>query len=206
MLDTKRFSQRRDYVLSQDQKVPSGLSVSGLLGGISLAGMYYVLYTMIFTLLNYTRICPIYQVWDHADKFVRGITTVAVSWKKSESFTFPTFVFCDKIGFRDKMGEIMGKVRERSEREGGRERGEGERERRDNREDIVEKSETTDYPIFPSQLLTEHGFLSSTFKVDVNLSGVIVDDFGEKEWPDFVSGDVPTLYNGNCKMFEVKTR
>lgn len=42
-----------------------------------------------------------WQVWDQVDKFVRGITTVAASWRVEKAIHFPSAIFCDRRGFRE---------------------------------------------------------------------------------------------------------
>lgn len=44
----------------------------------------------------------LWQVWDQTDKFFSGATTVAVSWRKEDEVRFPTFAFCNKLGFTGK--------------------------------------------------------------------------------------------------------
>ena len=44
--------------------------------------------------------CFIFQMWEQLDKFVKGQTTVAVSFEERKTQKFPTFAFCDHRGYR----------------------------------------------------------------------------------------------------------
>ena len=43
-------------------------------------------------------------MWELFDQFLSELKTVTVSFKEEKALQFPSFAFCDKFGFKEKIG------------------------------------------------------------------------------------------------------